>query len=190
LNCVARGASQRVPAAGWLLGLVLLALTGWVQPLCAQDKQLKRWSGEATPELKLKDVEGRLHDLGEYRGKVVLVNFWATWCEPCRDELPSMMRLRQRFAGRPFEVLAVDAGEGEARVKEFLQKMPLSFPVLLDTDSAAMRDWKVRGLPASFVVDATGQIRYSFLGELDWMDARTSGEIGALFADAAQRSRK
>ncbi|MCK7496923.1 MAG: TlpA family protein disulfide reductase [Comamonadaceae bacterium] len=116
-----------------MLGLALLALTGWVQPSAAQDKQIKRWSGEATPELKLKDVEGRFHDLREYRGKVVLVNFWATWCEPCRDELPSMMRLRQRFAGRPFEVLAVDAGEGEARVKEFLQKMPLSFPVLLDT---------------------------------------------------------
>jgi len=173
-----------------LLGFLFLTLTAWSQPGHAQDKQLKRWSGEATPELKLKDVEGRSHDLRDYRGKVVLVNFWATWCEPCRDELPSMMRLRQRLAGRPFEVLAVDAGEGEARVKEFLQKMPLSFPVLLDGDSAAMRDWKVRGLPASFVVDATGQIRYSFLGELDWTDARTAGEIGDLLPDKVQKSRR
>lgn len=176
-------------AATAMLGSVLLALAGWTQSAHARDAHLKPWSGEATPELKLKDVDGNAHDLREYRGKVVLVNFWATWCEPCRNELPSIMQLRQHFAGKPFEVLAVDAGEGEAQVKKFLRTVPLSFPVLLDIDSTAMRDWKVRGLPVSFVVDASGHIRYSFLGELDWTDARTADEIGALLPDKAQTAR-
>jgi thiol-disulfide isomerase/thioredoxin len=134
----------------------------------AQEVEVPAWKGGPTPPLALKDPEGRLHDLADYRGKVVVVNFWATWCEPCRDELPSLERLRDALRGRPFEVLAVNVAEGDSRVKRFLAEVPLQLPVLLDRNGEAQRAWKVRGLPATFLLDREGEIRSWYLGELDW----------------------
>jgi thiol-disulfide isomerase/thioredoxin len=111
---------------------------------------------------------------------VVVVNFWATWCEPCREELPSLERLRAHFASAPFLVLAVNVGEGEARIREFLKESPVKFPVLLDRDSAAQNDWEVRGLPTTFVLDPQGRIRYSFVGERDWSDDEVKSAVRAL----------
>jgi thiol-disulfide isomerase/thioredoxin len=130
--------------------------------------ELKPWTGGATPPLVLQDLHGRTHRLADYRGKVVLVNFWATWCEPCRDEMPSIERLRQFLAGKPFEVLAVNIGEPLGRIERFLEKMPLGFPVLLDRDSGAAKAWKARVVPATFLVGPDGRIRYVHYGELDW----------------------
>lgn len=131
-------------------------------------QQLKPWSGGATPALALRDLEGRQHRLADYRGKVVLINFWATWCEPCREEMPSMNRLRASLAGRPFEVLAVNLAESEPRIRRFMEQVPLDFPVLLDRDSSVAKAWKARLLPASFLVGPDGRIAYSQVGELDW----------------------
>jgi peroxiredoxin len=83
--------------------------------------------------------------------------------------MPSMNRLRAALAGRPFEILAVNLGESEARIERFLEKLPLDFPVLLDRDTATAKAWKARFLPASFLVGPDGRVRYSHLGELDWM---------------------
>jgi thiol-disulfide isomerase/thioredoxin len=165
------GAACSAALAGLLVGTL---------PATAAERALKPEAGEPAPELRLKDLAGREHTWAQHRGKVVLVNFWATWCEPCRDELPSMVRLKKKLGGRPFEVLAIDLGESEERVREFLVKVPLTFPVLLDRDSAAMRDWKLRGLPTSFVVDADGRVRYSFTGELDWAKPAVVRKIEAL----------
>ncbi|HET9663618.1 MAG TPA: TlpA disulfide reductase family protein [Burkholderiales bacterium] len=118
--------------------------------------------------LALKDLSGRVHRLSDYRGKVVLINFWATWCEPCREEMPSLERLRQKLADRPFVVLAVNVDEPEARIAKFLAAMPLDFPVLVDAGSKLTRSWKVRVLPASFLIGPDGRVRYTVVGELDW----------------------
>ena len=148
----------------FLLTAVLLLCCATV----AQGQQLKPWGGGATPALALRDLEGRPHRLEDYRGKVVLINFWATWCEPCREEMPSMNRLRASLAGRPFEVLAVNLAESEPRIRRFMEQVPLDFPVLLDRDSSAAKAWKARLLPASFLVGPDGRIAYSQVGELDW----------------------
>ncbi|OGB93003.1 MAG: hypothetical protein A2Z31_07785 [candidate division NC10 bacterium RBG_16_65_8] len=134
----------------------------------AQEAHLPAWTGGPTPPLALKDLDGRLHDLADYRGTVLLVNFWATWCAPCREELPSLERLREALRGRSFEVLAVNVNEGESRVKRFLAEVPLGIPVFLDRNGDAQRAWKVRGLPATFLLDREGAIRFWYLGELDW----------------------
>ena len=118
--------------------------------------------------LALSDANGARHDLADYRGKVVLVNFWATWCEPCREEMPSIERLRRSLEDRPFAVLAVNLAEPEPRVREFLAKLPLGFPVLLDRDGAASRAWRARLLPVTFIVGPDARLRYSYLGALDW----------------------
>jgi thiol-disulfide isomerase/thioredoxin len=146
--------------------LVVLAALAFAA--AAGAAELKAWTGSATPPLVLQDLHGRTHRLADYRGKVVLVNFWATWCEPCRDEMPSIERLRQSLAGKPFEVLAVNIGEPLGRIERFLEKMPLGFPVLLDRDSGAAKAWKARVVPATFLVGPDGRIRYVHYGELDW----------------------
>jgi len=147
---------------------LLLALA---MPLaCAQE--LRPWRGGASPPLALQDLEGRAHRIEDYRGKVVLVNFWATWCDPCRAEMPAMNKLRASLAGRPFAVLAVNLAESESRIRRFMEQVPLDFTVLLDRDSGAAKAWKARVLPVSFVLDAEGRIRYSALGEIDWAQDR------------------
>ncbi len=118
------------------------------------------------PELKLKDLEGRVHDLADLRGKVVLVNFWATWCPPCRREMPSMERLSQALQGEAFAVLAVDVGEDVDTIETFTSQLDtaLNFPILLDTRGRVMQAWKVAGLPTTFLVDKQGQVVASAIG--------------------------
>jgi peroxiredoxin len=130
--------------------------------------ELKPWPGGPTPGLELRELDGRGHRLTDYRGKVVLVNFWATWCVPCRDEMPSMQRLKEELAGKPFEVLAVNLDEPEARVRKFLSQMKVDFTVLLDPEKKVAKAWNARILPASFVIGPDGRIRYSLVGDLDW----------------------
>jgi thiol-disulfide isomerase/thioredoxin len=154
----------------------------------AHAAELRPWTGSAAPpDLALKDLQGREHRLADYRGKVVLVNFWATWCEPCREEMPAMQRLQERLAGKPFVILAVDFGEGEPRVKAFLEKLPLSFTFLLDRDGSVARGWRVRVLPVSFVIDADQKVRYSAVGDAAWDSAAVEQAIRGLLPREALR---
>ena len=148
----------------------------------AQEAPLVAWTGGPTPPLALRDLDGRPHDLTDYRGKVVVVNFWATWCQPCREELPSLERLRDAMRGRRFEAVAVNVAEGEARVRRFLQEVPLRLPFLLDGDGETQRAWKVRGLPATFLLDREGVIRFWYLGELDWAQPAILRTVESLLA--------
>jgi thiol-disulfide isomerase/thioredoxin len=120
------------------------------------------------PALALRDLRGEVRRLEDYRGKVVLVNFWASWCEPCLAEMPSLEDLERRLASRSFAVLAVNFAESEERIEAYLNNYGIKLDVLLDKDMGASRRWSARILPASFVVDATGIVRYSVLGEADW----------------------
>ena len=136
--------------------------------LTAAAAELRPWDGGATPPLALEDLAGKTHSLADYRGSVVLVNFWATWCEPCRAEMPSMDRLRRSLEGRRFEVLAVNLAEPLSRIQKYLDTMPLGFPVLRDRDSGAAKTWKARLLPASYLIGRDGRIRFVAYGEVDW----------------------
>ena len=138
---------------------------------------LKPWSGGATPPLELEDLKGGRHRLADYRGKVVLINFWATWCVPCREEMPSIERLRASLENRPFAVLAVNLAEPETRIAKFLEAVPLGFPILLDRDAKAARAWQAKMLPATYIVGPDGAIRYRHLGELDWSKPEVREEI-------------
>ena len=132
------------------------------------------------PALELADLAGKTHRLADYRGKVVLVNFWATWCEPCREEMPSIERLRASLEGRPFAVLAVNLAEPESRIRKFLDAMPLGFPVLLDRDAKVARAWQAKMLPATYVVGPDGVIRFQHRGELDWSKPEVRRQIAGL----------
>ena len=148
-----------------LLGLMLSGLM-LIGPAYARDLQV--YKGGATPPLVLKDLNGRTHDLKQYRGKVVLINFWATWCPPCRAEMPSMQRLKTKMAGKPFVILAVDMGETEAEVSAYIRQIKTDFTVLLDKDGRALKAWKVFAFPTSYIVDVQGNIRYGLYGASEW----------------------
>jgi len=157
--------------------LVAALLFFWCTAAAAE---LPSWSGGPTPALRLQDLEGKVHSLADYRGKVVLINFWATWCAPCRYEMPSIEKLRDSLKGRPFAVLAVNLGEPEPRIRAFLQEVPLRFPVLLDPEAEAAKAWNVKALPATFVVGTDGRVRYRYIGELDWSRESVRKTIAAL----------
>ena len=129
---------------------------------------LTKWTGGKTPALKLADANGRERRLEDLRGKTVVVNFWATWCEPCREEMPSLDRLRAKLGEKSFEVLAVNVGEAPERVARFTREVPVSFPIVYDRDSSMAKRWKVRGYPTSYVIGPDGRIRFYYVGELDW----------------------
>ena len=142
--------------------------------------QLKPWQGGATQPIELEDLNGKVHRLADYRGKVVLVNFWATWCGPCREEMPSLEQLRVALQGKPFVVLGVNVGESARIAGDFAKTMPLGFPLLLDREAKVSKGWGARILPASFIVGADGKIRYTYLGALDWASPPIRGQIEKL----------
>jgi cytochrome c biogenesis protein CcmG, thiol:disulfide interchange protein DsbE len=168
-----------------LLGAALLAFS-----FAAGAAELKRWPGGTTPPLELQDMGGQMHRLADYRGKVVLVNFWATWCEPCRAEMPSMDALRRSLEGKPFEVLAVNLAEPLSRIEAFLGTMPLGFPLLRDRDGMVAKAWKARLLPASFLIGRDGRIRYVAYGELDWTSAPVRERVMELLNEEAPGQRR
>ncbi len=146
--------------------LLAAALCAAALPAAAE-VALVPWKGGATPPLVLKSPRGEAFDLAAMKGKVVLVNFWATWCAPCVEEMPALARLREKLAPRGFEVLAVNQGEMPARVTAFTERSGLDLPVVLDREKSVAKAWKVRALPTTFVVDAKGRIRLHAEGELD-----------------------
>ena len=172
-------------AFAWLLALAWALLPG----ASKAERELQPWKRGATPALALPDLQGRTVDLRELRGRVVLVNFWATWCEPCRDEMPSIGRLRDRLAGKPFEVLLVNFGEGTPRIEEFLRREKLVLPVLRDADKTVAAAWRAGGLPMTFLVDARGRVRYSVFGEKDWNEGEALAAVEKLVAEAGNAGR-
>ena len=166
-----------------LIGAVLSGLTLLGT---AEARDLQAYKGGATPPLVLKDLSGKTQDLKQYRGKVVLINFWATWCPPCRAEMPSLQRLKAKLAGKPFVILAVDMGEAEPQVKAYIREIKTDFSVLLDKDGRALKAWKVFAFPTSYVVDAQGKIRYGLYGASEWDAADKVEKITQLMPSTAQ----
>lgn len=122
------------------------------------------------PDFNLPNSEGQSVKLSDLRGKVVVLNFWATWCPPCREEMPSMQTLWESFKGDDFELLAVNVGEDEDMVFAFRHELSktLKFPILLDEKSQVARTYPIRGLPTTYVLDKQGRIVYQALGGRDW----------------------
>ncbi|RME43324.1 MAG: hypothetical protein D6796_13255 [Caldilineae bacterium] len=118
------------------------------------------------PDFTLVTLEGETVHLRDYRGQVVLVNFWASWCPPCVAELPAIHAFYQAHRQEGFVVLAVNAEEGAATVQNFVQREGFTFPVLLDAHGGVMNRYGVRALPTTFIVDRQGNIRYVHRGEI------------------------
>jgi peroxiredoxin len=135
----------------------------------AESAQVAPRIGYRPPNFALKDLEGRTIDLESFRGKVIFINFWATWCVPCRAEMPLMEKLYQEFKDKDFVMLAVSEDlEGKSVVEPFVKELKFTFPVLLDQDLAVMTLYGIRAIPETFLIDRTGLITHKIPGARDW----------------------
>lgn len=123
------------------------------------------------PDFTLQDTDGKTHRLSDYRGRPVIINFWTTWCPPCREELPSMNRAWHLIKEEGIAMLAINMGEDEDTIFLFSADYPSDFPILMDQSGEVIEQWPVKGLPTTYVIAPDGTIAYRAIGSREW-DAR------------------
>ncbi len=148
---------------------MLLLLLSWSASAYGEQSLTPYKGAQPAPDFELVDVDGDKHRLSDYRGKPLIINFWATWCPPCREEMPSMNRAWSKVKD-DVSMLAINVGEDEDTIFIFSADYPIDFPVLLDRSGEVIREWPVKGLPTTFVLDREGNIRYMAVGAREWDD--------------------
>jgi cytochrome c biogenesis protein CcmG/thiol:disulfide interchange protein DsbE len=153
---IAIGAAVAVAAVVFLMLLVAEPAPDPIRP------------GQPAPPFELPLLDGGNVSLESLRGRVVLLNFWATWCKPCEAEMPAMERLHQTLAGGDFELLAVSTDAGRDEVVAFQQKMKLTFPIALDPSKRVSNEYQSYRFPESYLIDREGKILSRYIGPRDW----------------------
>lgn len=168
--------------AGCASGLATAVSPAWAHAL-------RDWPpGKKVPPLRLPRLGGGEWDLAAQRGRPLLINFWASWCEPCRDEMPSLALTAQRHEAEGLQLMTVNHQEGEAPIRRFLERIGLEdLPVLLDRDGRASQAWTPRVFPTTLLVDAQGLPRRQVIGEVDWGGAEARGWVRELLTGRARR---
>jgi len=136
------------------------------------------------PPFDLRDPEGKPVRLADFAGKPLIVNFWATWCPPCRAEMPSLERAWQALKPEGIGVIAINVGEESEVIDRFTMETEVSFPLPMDLETRVISQWQVRGLPTTYVVDADGKLAYIATGEREWDDPALLDLVRALKMDA------
>ncbi len=130
------------------------------------------------PKFTLQDTEGKQVELAALEGKVVFINFWATWCPPCREEMPSILRLNRKMAGKPFVLVTILMNDDPANAKAFYHAIGGSLPTLLDPDAAVANAYGITGVPETFIIDKKGIFRKKVIGGWTWDSAEAEKLIG------------
>src|SRR5919109_585871 len=170
------------------LGLLLLGEAAIAAKDLFEAMGLAKLPEKAAPDFTLPNVDEQQVSLRQYRGKVVFLNFWATWCIPCREELPAMEQLHQTFRSQGLTILAVNLKESPEQVKAFMDQYHLSFTVLLDHDGSVFRDYTVMGLPTTYLISRDGTLLAHGVGGRDWTRAEGKDLIRALLAGGSVQS--
>jgi len=136
--------------------------------------------GIMAPEFVLQDTEGKTHRLSDYRGKPVIINFWTTWCPPCREEIPSMNRAWHLLEQDGIAILAINMGEDEDTIFIFTADYPADFPILMDQAGEVIAEWPVKGLPTTYVIAPDGTFAYRAIGSREWDDKALLDAVRAL----------
>ncbi len=158
--------------------LLLFSLPTWAQQAGAGLTRLA--DTPPAPDFSLLDMDGEVYRLSDFRGRVVIVNFWATWCPPCREEMPSMQRAWEQLQTEGILMVGINVGEDEDTIFQFTADYPVDFPLLMDSDSAVTGQWPVRGLPTTYVVDPAGRLVYQAIGSREWDDPALLALVRAL----------
>lgn len=144
--------------------LLIILTSGLLVTGCAADTEPSAQEGKLAPDFQLQDLDGQSVALSDFRGKPVLLNFWATWCSPCRSEMPYIQQVYDEWSDKGLVVLAINIGESPATVKEFVQAQGFSFPVLLDTKQDVAEKYNIRGIPTTLFIDKDGVIQVKLIG--------------------------
>jgi len=133
------------------------------------DNYLKEYKGVSTPlAINLSDAYGKIISKDNYKGQITVLNFWATWCPPCVEEIPSLNRLQKQMQGLPFELISINYAEDKKTIIDFMKKVNVEFPVLLDKDGSFAKQWNVIAYPSTFVIDTDGKIKYGVNAAINW----------------------
>ncbi len=147
------------------LGIFLIALLLYIGLMQeGAEHQTRVSTGDKAPDFTLKTLEGKEVRLSDYKGKVVLINFWASWCPPCRAEMPLFEDVYKRYRDKGFEILAISTDVNEEAVHKFLKDIKVSFPILMD-DGKVSEIYGITGLPTSYLLDRDGKVIRIRLGE-------------------------
>ncbi|MBE0596984.1 MAG: redoxin domain-containing protein [Desulfuromonadales bacterium] len=136
--------------------------------------------GQSAPDFTLKDLQGNQVSLSSLRGKVVFLNFWATWCPPCREEMPAMERLHAAMGGKDFMVVAVNVEDNLSVVRNYLEKNPHAFTILLDPQAQAQQLFNVYRFPETYLIDKQGKIVEHYIGARDWSSVQFLKYVSSL----------
>ena len=167
----------------WVIVAILLL---FVTAIPVRGQHTAPQTNHVAPDFTLPDLEGKQVSLSKYKGKVVLLNFWATWCPPCRLEMPTMEKAYQKYRTKGFEIVAVSIDSGPtSAIKDFLQEFGLNFQVLLDPQMETLRTFRGFSLPTSFVIDRRGVIRLREPGYRDWTDPESTKLLQRLLAEGS-----
>ena len=149
------------------LTVSLIILTLFIQPIQANDMLMDPMpAANPAPDFNLMGMDGETHTLEDLKGKFVLVNFWATWCNPCKVEMPLLEKLHQTLKSEKFTVLGLHVGPGPENIEEFKKLMPISFPIYVDMDLEV--NWGVPGLPTTFLMNPEGKLIYRAVGKREF----------------------
>ncbi|MCM2308386.1 MAG: TlpA family protein disulfide reductase [Sulfuritalea sp.] len=157
-------------------------------PALAQMGRFNVIGGMPAADFRLLDRGGHPVALSAYKGKAVLVNFWATWCIPCRREMPALERLWREMKSSGLVVIAIDAGEDGATIDRFVRRIEPSpsFAIVLDRDLAVTKAWGVKGMPTSFIIDTKGRIVFQAMGAVEFDSAETKAILRGILFKAGQ----
>lgn len=166
-----------------IAAMAIVALVVGLQ-MCQSERFKPVDAGSVAPPFILEDLQGKKVTLEDYRGKVVFINIWATWCDPCREEMPSMEMLYRSLKGRPFEILAVSVDRDKDKVIAFRDEFKLTFPILLDRRRKITRIYRTTGVPETFIIDSNGLVAEKVIGARNWADKSNIKKIMELVAKA------
>ena len=150
----------------WLLFILALGIGS----ASAEWQPISKLKLTTTPQITLNNLEGDPVSLKQFKGRVILVNFWASWCEPCREEFQDLIYLQDKHTPKKLVVLAINLAESKARVQTFLKNNIINedaLQILLDRNSLTYKEWKARGIPVSFLVNKKGQVEKYWLGQIN-----------------------
>ncbi len=168
----------------WIAMLGLIAVVGLTAWYGMPGKQARMEVGKPALPFVLPDLAGKMQSLA--KGEVILLNFWATWCPPCRQEMPSMAALYNRLRDKGFNVVAVSVDRDANSLTGFVREYQLPFQILHDKDSEVSHLYGVFRYPESFIIDRNGIVRHHLVGAVEWMTPKIISEIEALLAEPAQ----
>lgn len=151
------------------------------------DSGLQIWNGGSKPLFSLDRIGGETEKLADRLNRVVLVHFFATWCEPCRREIGSLEQLSKRLPQDQFTIIGIDVAEVDIRVKRFFASLPVTFPIALDRDGAVAKAWGADALPMTFVLDRNLTPRFYVQGDLDWNRPAIERLLAALSGERAPK---